>query len=336
MTTPATRTPVPHRGTTTLLTLVAPLALTASGTALALSWVDDLPDPVATHWGADGTADGFLSLVGALVPFVVPAVAVSVGAWLLALLAGRSASTRRGAAATAVGTTTLLGVLVVGSVAQQRGLADAADAPGVEPVVGLAVGAALVLAGLATVLVPGDPKHPTDVPPPGDAVRLPLGATERVAWSATVWSPATLAVAVPVVAVQAVLAVALRTWVLLGVAALLVVLLAAFLVLRVTVDARGLDARSPLGRPRLHVPLDEVVAARVEPVRPLAEFGGWGYRVGRDGRTGFVLRGGDALVVERTGGRTSVVTVDDAATAAGLLNALAARGRSADGTRTGR
>ncbi|AEE45551.1 DUF1648 domain-containing protein [Cellulomonas fimi] len=336
MTTPATLSPVPHRGATTLLTLVAPLVLTATGTALALSWADDLPNPVATHWGADGTPDGFLSLGGALAPFVLTAVVVSVGAWLLAVLVGRSASTRRGAAATAVGTTTLLGVLVVGSLAQQRGLTDAADVPGVEPVVGLAVSAALVLGGLAALLVPSDATHATDVPPPADAVRVPLGASERVAWSATVWSPATLAVAVPVVALQAVLAVVLRTWVLLGVAALLVVLLAAFLVVRVTVDARGLDARSPLGRPRLHVPLDEVVAARAEPVRPLAEFGGWGYRVGRDGRTGFVLRGGDALVVERTGGRTSVVTVDDAATAAGLLNALAARGRSADVTRTGR
>ena len=59
----------------------------------------------------------------------------------------------------------------------------------------------------------------------------------------------------------------------------------------------------------------------------MAEFGGWGYRVGRGGRVGVVLRTGEALQVQRTGGRAFVVTVDDAATGAALLNTLAARSR---------
>jgi hypothetical protein len=85
--------------------------------------------------------------------------------------------------------------------------------------------------------------------------------------------------------------------------------------------------RSSLGRPRIVVPLDEVVRAEVVEVSPVAEFGGWGYRVGRAGRVGIVLRSGQALQVERTGGRSLVVTVDDADTAAALLNTLAARSR---------
>ena len=62
-------------------------------------------------------------------------------------------------------------------------------------------------------------------------------------------------------------------------------------------------------------------------VSPLAEFGGWGYRVGRGGRVGVVLRTGEGLQVERSGGRSFVVTIDDAATGAALLNTLAARSR---------
>ena len=54
------RTPVPHRLATTLLGLVLPLALMTAGALIALSWRDELPDPVATHWGADGP-DGFSS-----------------------------------------------------------------------------------------------------------------------------------------------------------------------------------------------------------------------------------------------------------------------------------
>ena len=93
----------------------------------------------------------------------------------------------------------------------------------------------------------------------------------------------------------------------------------------VTVDQRGLVARALLPRPRVVVPLGEVEHAEVVHVSPVREFGGWGLRMGLDGRVGVVLRGGEALEVARTGGRRVVVTVDDAATGAALLNTLAAR-----------
>jgi hypothetical protein len=40
-----------------------------------------------------------------------------------------------------------------------------------------------------------------------------------------------------------------------------------------------------------------------------------------------VTRAGEAIRIERTGGRVQVVTVDDAATAAALLNTVAERAR---------
>ncbi|QGQ19748.1 hypothetical protein GC089_11580 [Cellulomonas sp. JZ18] len=109
----------------------------------------------------------------------------------------------------------------------------------------------------------------------------------------------------------------------------LAALLAAMSVFRVRVDAAGLTARSALGWPTLRVPLEEVEEARTVTVDPLADFGGWGYRVGAQGRVGVVLRRGEGLEVRRTGGRATVVTVDDAATAAALLNTLADRSRGA-------
>lgn len=323
-----TRRPtIPHRRATTLLTLVAPLALTVLAVVVALTWVDDLPDPVATHWGPGGTPDDFSSLTGALTLLVLTSVFLSLSCWLLALRLGAEATTRRIAAGTSVGVTALLAVVVVGSLAQQRGLADARDAG---PVTGVLVGAfaaGIALGVLAALLVPGDPDVTATDAPPADAARLPLAPGERAAWTATVWSPAAVGVALPVVALQVVLSILLDTWVLIAVAAVIAALLATMLVLRVTVSAAGLVARSPLGWPRVHVPLDQVVAAHAEAVSPLRDFGGWGYRVALDGRAGFVLRAGDAIVVERTGGRTTVVTVDDAATAAALLNTLAERAR---------
>jgi len=147
-------------------------------------------------------------------------------------------------------------------------------------------------------------------------------------WQRTVFSRGALVVGVVAVLVVLVLTVVTRIWPLGLLALLLAGLLTTMVAFDATVDERGLLARGLLGWPTLRVPLDEVVEARATTIHPFKEFGGWGYRVGRGGRTGIVLRTGDALEVRRTGDRIAVVTVDDAATAAALLNTLADRARA--------
>ena len=92
----------------------------------------------------------------------------------------------------------------------------------------------------------------------------------------------------------------------------------------VRVDSDGLFLVSAVGWPRVQVPIAEVVSAEVVDVAPMAEFGGWGMRWAADRRFGVVLRAGEGILVRRTDGRSVTVTVDDAATGAGLLNAYAA------------
>ncbi|WP_250297936.1 DUF1648 domain-containing protein [Streptomyces sp. A 4/2] len=93
----------------------------------------------------------------------------------------------------------------------------------------------------------------------------------------------------------------------------------------VTVDRRGLTVSTGwLPWPRLRVPLNEVERATSREVDALKEFGGWGYRV-RAGRSGLILRSGEAIVIRRTNGRDFAVTVDGSADAAALLNTLADR-----------
>lgn len=94
------------------------------------------------------------------------------------------------------------------------------------------------------------------------------------------------------------------------------------------VDRRGLMVRSVIGWPRMRIPLNEVVSAEVTMVSPMGDFGGWGYKVDLAGTVGIVVRAGEAIRVRRTGERAMVVTVDDAATGAALLNTLADRGRA--------
>ena len=77
-------------------------------------------------------------------------------------------------------------------------------------------------------------------------------------------------------------------------------LLALTLSARVTVDTSGLRVSSA-GLSWSRVPLERVASAGTTTVSPLREFGGWGWRIGVDGRRGYVTRAGEALVVHRIG-----------------------------------
>jgi hypothetical protein len=95
----------------------------------------------------------------------------------------------------------------------------------------------------------------------------------------------------------------------------------------VTAGPRGFLARSAIGWPQLSVPASDIARAGVVQVDPLSDFGGWGIRwvVGPagKGRWAIVVRSGDALEVVRRDGRSVVVTVDDAETAASVLQSYA-------------
>ncbi|WP_201308736.1 DUF1648 domain-containing protein [Puerhibacterium puerhi] len=302
------------------------LALAVVAAAVAWGWRDELPDPVASHWSG-ARADGFMSLeadlavmVGTSAAFVALFVAIGVRA-------GQSAAARKVAAAGAVGLSALMAVLVPGSLAAQRGLADAADAPNPGTATALSFAAMVALGAAAWFAVPGDPPSRADGPVPADAPRVPLGDGERAVWLRRAAGGVGIAIGAVAVLVAVSSALASGTWGTLVVPLVLALVLAAMFAFTVRVDATGLTVRSALGWPRSHVPADEIERASVVQVRPFGDFGGWGWRIGRDGRVGVVLRAGEGLLVERSGGRSLVVTVDDAATAAALLNTMAERAR---------
>lgn len=319
-------TPVPHRALTTALTLVVPGALVASTFVVATAWSSELPDPVAVHIGTDGP-DGYSSLAGALWPPAILTAVLAIACWALAFFWGRTALVRRISAATALGLSAFLSTLTIGLLDLQRGLTDAADVGSTGLVVTLAFVLGLVAAALGAWLTPGDLRQPTTDPIPASAVVLPLGPDESASWVTHAESRTALVVGGGVAVLVVALGLLLSAPFVLVPAVVVAGAVLTSTWFTVTVDRRGLTVRSAVGWPRFVVPLDEVVRAEVVAVRPFAEFGGWGYRVGRAGRVGVVLRTGEGLQVERTGGRSFVVTVDDAATGAALLNTLAARAR---------
>ncbi len=317
------RPPVPQRGLTTLLALVLPVLVALGSALLVLSWRPELPDPVAIHWntsGVDGT--GSLSVLVGLVTTM--SVLFSGGAWALAFFAGREAPTRRMAVGFALGLATFLAGTLIGTLAGQRGIASAEQAPDVVVPLMIALVAGLVAGAAAALAVRPDPPMP--------AARSEVRATAASSHGGRIeWVEAASSAGLRLTgALTALLLVVIglltgTAWVLVPLGTALGLLLVGSSRVIVRVDSRGMAARGTFGWPRLAVPADEVLDARVITVSPMRDFGGWGYRVGRGGTIGIVVRAGEAIEVQRTGGRTAVVTVDDAARGARVLRTVAVR-----------
>ena len=318
-----------------IVALWIPLALTMVAVALMIVWLPDLPETIAIHWNAAGHADGFAPA------WSMPVIAGATGTLLALVLGllpvlgsreGEWGPTLRLLGAVSLGMSVFLLTAMTWSVAMQRGLADAHDAPSIVPA--LAVGAAVgAIAGVVGWFVQPTLSASGGHAPSGTAPEaMTLAAGERVVWLRTTTLPRGFAVTI-VVAILVLAVAALATsvtggeasWALGVLAAVFVVLLATTGVFRVRVSDAGLRVSAPVGIPRFVIPLDDIESVSVVDVQPLAQFGGYGIRLGLDGRFGVVLHGGEGIQVSRRAGKTFVVAVDDAATGAALLQALARR-----------
>ncbi len=310
------------------LVVAGPLALSALALAVAWSVRGDLPDPVATHWGTGGP-DGFTGRDRALLLTLLGAPIGILTGGLVVLLTGKAPGFRRFGGGLALGLAGFVDTVGLGSLWVQRGLADARQAPAIEPVLIVALVVALAVGLLGARLTPGeDPEAAVAHDPvPADAPRLHLGEGRSGTWSrwtvSGLWLPVVVALTLGPLLVLAVLDVV--PWFVLVLGVITVALVGSTAACRVTVGPGGLTVVGPLGVPRFRVPLEQVAEAGASQVDPFRDFGGWGVRAAAGGRYGVVLRRGPALTVRRGDGTTFVVTVDDADEAAALLNTLADR-----------
>jgi hypothetical protein len=287
--------------------------------AVYLTSRDRLPQRVATHFSLTGKANGFMGQSAVLWSGVGLIAALGLLLTVLTLCAKDSAGSRL-TTAIGIGTAVLIGCLLVFAVLANTGAHDPAQVH--LPMWPLAV---MLLAGVAAgaltwwLLDAGPHSAPAPSTP-----SLPLAQGEVAAWSRTEVSRALLFTS-GALGLAGVLAMGLDTWQP-GLLLLVVGLVsAASAAVRVTVDHRGLTVASTiLPRPRLALPLGRIVDAGSVQVGALGDFGGWGYRI-RPNRRGVVLRSGEGLAVRMATGREYVVTVDDSATAAALLNGLVTR-----------
>lgn len=314
-----------------LVAVVIPFALAVVGVALQLAWLPELPETIATHWGFGGDPDAFgpawsmpllLGVLGVLIPALFGVVLART------VRPEGPTATQKLLAVASLFAVTLLSIVVTASIAIQRGLTVGSSSPTILPVLGVAVGTALLLAAAGWFFlpraIPGASIRDGATPP------LPVAAGELVVWVGharfSTWAMIALCGVIAVATAVVAFVIALRgAWPLAIVPVVLLVAVLGTANWRVRVDADGLTVRPTLGWPLYRVALSDIASAATTTVVPLGEFGGFGIRWGLGRRLGIITRGGEALEVLRRDGRALVVTVDDAATAAGLLTALAAR-----------
>jgi len=318
----------------TVVGVTIPLLIALAGVIAVLVSLPQLPNPVAVHWGTSGAADGFgppwLALI---LPPVVVLLYTALVVPVIHMTDERHVVTANQKLILSIASFLAVVVtgVIAGSTVMQRGLADAASAPSVVPLLLTSFGIAIACAwGLWFVLPPVSP--PSDVA--DEVPTLDLDVTARGVWIENIGPSRSLGIVLIVVVTAAAVGGAVALWltslftvflVYAPAMAAVVLLTVGTVYWTVTIDSRGIRVVSALGFPRFVIALADIESGVVTAVPPIGHFGGWGLRWGGRGRTGIILRSGEALQVKRTNGRALVVTVSRAATAAALLNALARR-----------
>ncbi len=310
------------------LVAVAAVGLAAAMLPFLLFW-SQLPEPIAVHWSRDFTPDGSMAKRVALGPPMV----IVAGALLLSLIGAGQAYVhgRTGRLAVVTLSSGFAATISATIVARNFGRAVWSDAGSQTPGM-LALQFAMPLALAALAYVVGS-RVWRDALPPAAArgAALPLAAGARAFWSGSASNRWLLAIAgFLLMQALALLALFPQLRMLPAWLALHVVVFAAlefFSRIVVTIDDRGVAIRyGHLGLWTRRVPLAQIAAAHALELEALAH-GGWGYRGGLRllGKASIVVRSGPAIRLDLRNGQTLFVTVDDATTAARLLNALLER-----------
>ncbi|SBV01580.1 hypothetical protein YW5DRAFT_06702 [Streptomyces sp. Ncost-T6T-1] len=288
---------------------------------------DRLPDRLAVHFDAGGSANGYTSFSSYLL-YTLPSLLVLGALWAFIAVKGRlHGRADRWFIGGGFAVAAFLGYLLIAVLFVNVDVPDGGSAGFPLWHIAVALAAAALAGALGALLsrlvpLPEDPRDPD----PATRERLVLADGEVAAWGRGIgawWAP----VAVLVLLAAGVTVGREQSW-FIGVPLILFALVTGtFCRPHVTVDRRGLTVSGLLPRPRVRVPLERMEGADSRAVNALAEYGGWGYRI-RPERSGVITRSGEAIVVSLTSGREFAVTVGDSATGAALLNTLLDRQRA--------
>lgn len=302
---------------------LVPVLLSIATIAIALSWHDRLPDPVAIRFSGGGEPNDWMSLNANY-------------AFTILLLAGFNAvslcialfDTARGKMGMLLGSI-LSGVVAL--VATLLVLSLHVQLDGAEPrfrgsafLFGLL--AAVVCAGITAVTFPTQETEPPKIPPSpaGTAPREPLRHGEKVVFfGGQSGSPALVGGVSAILIGSAVLSAFAAWWVAAIVLVSGIIAVPFISYIGVRIDELGVSWAFGFGAPRGTIALSDIKSADVIDINPI-EFGGWGYRITPD-TTGLIVRKGPGIRITRKAGRDVVISLAQPDDAVETLRQLLAR-----------
>lgn len=312
-----------------MVAIILPVAIAVIAVAIQLAWLPVLPERIVTHWSFGDVPDAYgPAWTSPLLTGLIGLLPALIGGVLLVRLtpAGGPSWLQKLLAVVVLGMAALISVVATGTLAIQ--LNGGTGAGGVGPIVLWGAFAAIVLGVAGWFIMP---KAGVVGPRSAPAEPVKIAPGERVAWvgvarfSLPLLLPL-LGIVIVLLGITAYVFVTTGIWGMILIPIVVGVSLLGTVFWHVRADERGLQVRGALGWPLFQVPAADIQSAGVTEVSPMTgEFAGWGIRFGKGRRLGIITRGGQALEVQRRDGRAVVVTVDDAATAAGVLEAYASR-----------
>lgn len=302
---------------------LVPFLLSLSCFAIALSWYDRLPDSVAIHFGTRGEPDDWM---GKNANYAFDAIfmfgfnALNLGLSYFGLMRGRSGQVT---GALLAGTVGLVSPLLLATLYFQLDGAEA-HLGGNAFLFGLA--GAIVCAGVTALTFPTHATEP-EKPSHSDARRAPresLRSGEKAAYfGGQSGNPALLGSVAALILGSTILVAFVDWWAvaITLVAGIIAIPLIAYL--RVRIDQTAVTWAFGFGLPRGSIALRDIESVEVIDINPM-DFGGWGYRL-RAGTTGLIVRGGPGIRLNRTSGRSVVISLAEPNEAAETVRQLLAR-----------
>lgn len=307
-------------------------ALTAAALwALLIGLAHRLPDPIAVHWNGTtpdrGTAVNTFALqISGF--YLIGALTAAAAAWYSDL--ERRATRRMLGAGIGLWSGIMAGAaagIALANLDHDHWSDARLTGGGIALLLALTLAMPAVTALIGAAAAGNRPDAPRPAPQRTPALDLPEGT--RLAWSHRQGTGISL------LFVSIAVAALTLTGLLIGdaeaiafTASGLIVIVSAGLLfggLTVTAGARGVQVRlGLLGWIRWRIPLSDIDTAYVDERAP-ADVGGWGLRIVPGRATAVMIRKGECLILRRNNKHEAIISVDDAATAAAVLNTLGQR-----------
>jgi Protein of unknown function (DUF1648) len=308
-----------------IVALVAPLIIAGVAIAVGFSVAARLPGNIPVHWDLAGHVNGYGSPYQLPIVFVavcVPIIAIFGGIVVLWSHRGPLTLLAKILAISSVFVTVVLGVTFTGVLLNQS--------MGAHPLtlLGTTVAIGIVAAAGAWFALPRGVRGVAGSARPAEAPVV-LSPDERASWirstsasRSVIWTLVAIGVVLSGGTVLATVSTGGQYWAVSFLPLALILLSLSMFAWTVRVDARGVIIRAALGIPLFRIPLDQIISANASDVQALAQYGGWGIRIAFNSRIGIIVRSGEALEIHRRKGLTMLVTIEDATTAAALINGL--------------